>query len=68
MDSGYHKLPYWSVTPDWPDSQRCQVKNDDMSSGGDPVGNVGGDDGASNYGERIYLPVNSVASSAVPGL
>ena len=42
MDSGRPQRPHWSVLADCPNGQHCQVKNNDMSDEGDPVGDIGG--------------------------
>ena len=68
MDLGVHQRPYWYFPPDFPDGQCCQVKNYDMSSGGDPVGNVRGGGWAEKYGKRSYLPGNDVELSSMPRL
>ena len=42
--------------------------NDDVSSGVNPVGNVGRGGWMKKYRERIYLPGKTTASFVVPGL
>ena len=56
VDSGGPQRPYWPVPSDWPYGQHCQVKNDDMSSRGDMVGNLGGGGCTLNYGEVDTYP------------
>ena len=48
--SGGPNRTYWHVLLDWPDIQRCQVKNDDVSDGGNTFSNVGGGGRMTEYG------------------
>ena len=68
VNSGRPQFPYWPVPSDCTDGQLCQVKNDDVSASGDPVGNVGGGIWPVKYRESRYLLVTAVASSTVSGL
>ena len=65
MASGGPQCTYWPVTPDWSDGKLRQVKNDDVSVRGDPVGNVGGGSWTDKYRERGYLPRKAALLSAV---
>ena len=68
MASGGPQRPYWPDPPDWPDGKLCQVTNDDVSAGRDPVGNVRGGGWMEKYRETIYLTGKDEMLSAVLGL
>ena len=66
--SGFRGNSTLPVPPDWPNGQCSQIKNNDVSVGGNPVGNVGGGGWTEKYGERRYILVTVAALYAVPGL